>query len=121
MSEVVHPVPDDFNGRIGPAELDALYSQADFDADHFWTEQATRLDWYRFPEQAGDWSFKEDDFHINWYADGKLNLSVNCLDRHLDQHGDRTAIIFQADEPGHGHRLTYRELYEETCRLPEPG
>jgi acetyl-CoA synthetase len=117
MSEVVHPVPDDFNGRIGPAELDALYSQADFDADHFWTEQATRLDWYRFPEQAGDWSFKEDDFHINWYADGKLNLSVNCLDRHLDQHGDRTAIIFEADEPGHGHRLTYRELYEETCRF----
>ena len=117
MSEIVHPVPDDFNGRIGPAELDALYSQADFEADHFWTEQAKRLDWYQFPEQTGDWSFREDDFHISWYADGKLNLSVNCLDRHLEQHGDRTAIIFEADEPGQGRSLTYRELYEETCRF----
>ena len=117
MSEVVHPVPEHFNGRIGPAELDALYSQADLDADHFWTEQAKRLDWYQFPRQTGDWSYNEADFHISWYADGKLNLSVNCLDRHLEQHGDRTAIIFEADEPGHGHRLTYRELYEETCRF----
>ena len=59
----------------------------------------------------------EDDFHIEWYADGKLNLSVNCLDRHLEKHGDRTAIIFEADEPGEGRSLTYRELYEETCRF----
>jgi acetyl-CoA synthetase len=117
MSETVHPVPEDFKGRIGPAELDALYSRADFDADHFWTEQAKRLDWHQFPELAGDWSYKESDFHISWYADGKLNLSVNCLDRHLEKDGDRTAIIFEADEPGHGHRLTYRELYEETCRF----
>ena len=117
MSETVHPVPEGFNGRIGPAELDALYSQADFDADHFWTEQAKRLDWYQFPEETGDWSFDEDDFHINWYADGTLNLSVNCLDRHLTAHGDRTAIIFEADEPGEGRSLTFRELYEETCRF----
>jgi len=80
-------------------------------------EQAKRLDWQQFPERMGDWSFREDDFHITWYADGKLNLSVNCLDRHLEEHGDRTAIIFEADEPGEGRSLTYRELYEETCRF----
>ena len=117
MSETVHPVPEDFNGRIGPAELDALYTLADSDPDLFWLEQAKRLDWHQFPGETGDWSFDEADFHIRWYADGKLNLSVNCLDRHLEKHGDRTAIIFEADEPGHGHRLTYRELYEETCRF----
>jgi acetyl-CoA synthetase len=117
MSEVVHPVPEDFNGRIGPAELDALYELADSDPDRFWMEQAKRLDWQQFPERMGDWSYREDDFHIEWYADGKLNLSVNCLDRHLENHGDRTAVIFEADEPGKGRSLTYRELYEETCRF----
>ncbi|HEX7929663.1 MAG TPA: acetyl-coenzyme A synthetase N-terminal domain-containing protein, partial [Sphingomicrobium sp.] len=117
MSETVHPVPDDFNARIGPAELEALSKAEESDPRRHWMEQARRLEWYRFPEQAGDWSFDEDDFHINWFADGQLNLSVNCLDRHLDKNGDRTAIIFEADEPGHGHRYTYRELYEETCRF----
>jgi acetyl-CoA synthetase len=117
MSGTVHPVPESFNGRIGPTELDALYALADSDPDRFWREQAKRLDWEQFPERMGDWSFREDDFHIEWYADGKLNLSVNCLDRHLEKHGDRTAIIFEADEPGEGRSLTYRELYEETCRF----
>ena len=117
MSETVHPVPENFNARIGPAEVEALYELADSDPDTFWRQQAQRLDWQKFPERMGDWSFHEDDFHIEWYADGQLNLSVNCLDRHLEKHGDRTAIVFEADEPGEGRTLTYRELYEETCRL----
>ena len=117
MSDAVHPVPEGFEARIGPGELDALNAAAEADPDRFWLDQAKRLNWAKFPEQAGDWSFDEDDFHINWYADGQLNLSVNCLDRQLEKHGDRTAVIFEADEPGHGHRYTYRELYEETCRF----
>ena len=117
MSETVHPVPEDFNGRFGPAEVEALYALADSDPQRFWLEQATRLDWQQFPQLTGDWSFDERDFHVRWYADGKLNLSVNCLDRHLEMHADRTAIIFEADEPGEGRSLTYRELYEETCRF----
>ncbi|HEY8434875.1 MAG TPA: AMP-binding protein, partial [Sphingomicrobium sp.] len=117
MAEAVHPVPEDFNARIGPTELAELRDLASSDRDRFWLDQARRLTWNRFPEQAGDWSFAERDFHIRWYADGELNLSVNCLDRHLAQHGDRTALIFEADEPGHGQRWTYRDLYEETCRL----
>jgi acetyl-CoA synthetase len=117
VSQAVHPVPESFRARIGPNELEALRAKADADPDAFWLDQAGRLDWYRTPQQAGDWSFDEDDFHISWYADGQLNLSVNCLDRHLGEHADRTAVIFEADEPGHGYRYTYRELYEETCRF----
>jgi acetyl-CoA synthetase len=116
-SEVVHPVPGDFQAKIGPGELHAMRDRAERDPDGFWLDQAKRLDWYRFPTEAGDWSFDEDRFHINWYADGQLNLSVNCLDRHLEANADRTALIFEADEPGEGHRLTYRELFEETCRF----
>jgi len=117
VSEPIHPVPSDFNARIGPRELDELNERERADPDTFWLEQAKRLTWNRFPTKAGNWSYDEDDFHIEWFADGELNLSVNCLDRHLAEHGDRTAIIFEADEPGQGHSLTYRELYEETCRF----
>jgi len=117
VSEAVHPVPTGFNARIGPAELAELNRFAESDPDEFWLEQAKRLTWNRFPKQAGDWSFDEANFGIKWYADGELNLSVNCLDRHLAEHGDRTALIFEPDEPGAGHAWTYRELYEETCRF----
>ena len=117
MSEAVHPVPEGFEARIGPEELVRLCEQAQRDPDAFWLEQAKRLTWNKPPTQAGDWSYEEDDFRIRWYADGELNLSVNCLDRHLAEHGDRIALIFEADEPGQGRSVTYRELYEETCRF----
>jgi acetyl-CoA synthetase len=113
----VHPVPGGFQARIGPEQLAELHATADSDPDAFWLEQAKRLTWNKFPTEAGDWSFDEEDFGIRWYADGQLNLSINCLDRHLAQHGDRIALIFEADEPGTGRTVTYRELYEETCRL----
>ncbi|MGZ2410677.1 acetyl-CoA synthetase [Sphingomonas sp. F9_3S_D5_B_2] len=117
MSEAVHAVPEGFNARIGKRELADLHELAMADPDRFWLAQARRLTWNKLPTIAGDWSFHEDDFHIDWYADGELNLSVSCLDRHLATHGDRTALIFEADEPGEGRTVTYRELYEETCRF----
>ena len=117
MAEAVHPVPEGFDARIGPRELAALHGLADSDPERFWLGQAKRLDWSRFPTEAGDWSFNQEDFGIRWYADGQLNLSVNCLDRHLAKNAGRTALIFEADEPGQGRRVSYRELYEETCRF----
>ena len=117
MSEAIHPVPEGFRSNIGPEELAELHRRADEETDAFWLDQAQRLDWSRFPTEAGDWSFDEADFGIRWYADGELNLSVNCLDRQLAERGDRTALIFEADEPGEGRTLTYRELHAETCRM----
>ena len=117
MTQSIYPIPSDFHARIGPRELAELNDLADCDPDRFWLDQARRLSWNKFPTKAGDWSFDKDDFRIRWYSDGELNLSVNCLDRHLAEHGDRTALIFEADEPGHGHNVTYRELYKETCRF----
>jgi acetyl-CoA synthetase len=113
----VHPVPQDFGARIGPAELAGLHELERSDPDRFWLDQAKRLSWNRFPTRAGDWSFDEADFHVRWFEDGELNLSVNCLDRHIADHGDKTALIFEADEPGGGRPVTYRELLVETCRL----
>ncbi len=117
MSAAIVPVPSGFDARVGPAELAALHAAFAADPDAFWLAMAKRLDWVRAPTRAGDWSFAADNFHIKWYEDGQLNLSANCLDRHLAERGDRTALIFEADEPGEGRPLTYRELYEETCRF----
>jgi acetyl-CoA synthetase len=117
VTATIHPVPPAFNARIGPAELADLHRRFAEEPDGFWLDQARRLTWNAFPAQAGDWSFDEADFGIRWYLGGELNLSVNCLDRHLAQNGDRTALIFEADEPGEGRRITYRELYEDTCRF----
>ena len=88
------------------------------DPDGFWLEQARRLDWIAPPTKAGDWSFDETDFHVRWFEDGVLNISANCLDRHLEARGDQVAIIWEPDEPGEEpRRLTYAELRAEVCRF----
>jgi acetyl-CoA synthetase len=97
--------------------LRAMQASIDRDADSFWLAEAHRLDWSVFPTKADESSFNKADFGISWFADGELNVSVNCLDRHLDTRGDQPAIVFEGDEPGEGRRLTYRELHEQVCRF----
>ena len=117
MSEAAVAVPEGFDARIGPAELAALREAFAADSDAFWLALTKRLDWVHQPTKAGNWSFDERDFHIEWFADGVLNLSANCLDRHLPDKADQPALIFEADEPGDGRSISYHELHEETCRL----
>ena len=86
--------------------------------DAFWARIAQRLDWMKTPTRISDVSFDAADFHINWFDDGELNASVNCLDRHLAEHGERTAIIFEPDDPAEpAQKISYRELHARTCRL----
>ncbi|MEL7707383.1 acetate--CoA ligase [Citromicrobium bathyomarinum] len=97
--------------------LRAMQASVDRDADAFWLDEAHRLDWSVFPTKADESSFDKADFGIRWFADGELNVSVNCLDRHLDTRGDQPAIVFEGDEPGEGRTLTYRELHGQVCRF----
>ena len=97
--------------------LRAMQASIDSDADRFWLNEAHRLDWSVFPTKADESSFDKADFGIRWFADGELNVSVNCLDRHLDTRGDQPAIVFEGDEPGEGRTLTYRELHGQVCRF----
>ncbi|NML06885.1 acetate--CoA ligase [Sphingomonas sp. G-3-2-10] len=120
MSESVYPVPDEWarRARVNAEGYEKLHGRSIADPGSFWLEQSRRLDWVKRPELAGDWSFDEADFHINWFADGKLNVSSNCIDRHLSKLGDQTAIIWEPDEPSEeARRFTYRQLHAEVCRF----
>jgi acetyl-CoA synthetase len=76
---------------------------------------ADRIDWYQRPTIVENWSF--DPVDIRWYEDGILNICHNCVDRHLPTNGDRTALIWEADEPGVTRQLTYAELHAEIVRM----
>jgi acetyl-CoA synthetase len=120
MSESIHPVPKEFaaRARIDAAAYEREYAQSVRDPDAFWGRIAQRLQWSKPPTQVKDTSYALDDFHIRWFADGELNVSVNCLDRHLDKHGDKAALIWESDDPGKpSQKISYRELHARTCRL----
>lgn len=119
MSEMVHPVPADFAqlSNLTPAQYAEAYERSIADPEGFWSEQAKRLDWIKPPTQIKDVSWDKDDLHVRWYADGILNVTENCLDRHLATRGDKTAIIWEADSPGESKTYTYRELHREVCRF----
>ena len=94
-----------------------MYEASVDDPEGFWAEQATRIDWIKAPSKIKDVSYHAEDLHIRWYYDGVLNVSSNCLDRHLDSRGDQTAIIWEADDPADDARISYRDLHERVCRL----
>ena len=94
-----------------------LYQASLDDPEAFWAEQAQRIDWIKPPTQIKDVSYAQDDLHVRWYYDGVLNVSANCLDRHLGERGDQAAIVWEGDDPDDDARITYRELHEQVCRL----
>jgi acetyl-CoA synthetase len=103
---------------IDKASYERQYRASVDDPDAFWGEVGNRLDWYRKPTRIRDVSFSLEDFRIRWYGDGELNASVNCLDRHLAARGDKTALIFEPDDPsGDAVHVSYRELHARVCRL----
>jgi len=95
-----------------------LYARSLADPDGFWLEQAQRLEWMKAPTKAGDWSFRAEDFHVRWFEDGVLNVSANCLDRHLAERGEQVAILWEPDSPAEEpRRFTYADVHREVCRF----
>ncbi len=103
--------PDDFAAEA-LVSSEEIYQQADEDLEGFWARQAESLYWYRSWTRVLDWNPP----WVKWFIGGRLNISVNCLDRHLETHPDRVAYFWEG-EPGDERRITYRELYEEVCRF----
>jgi acetyl-CoA synthetase len=115
----IHPVPAEWAARayVDAAGYAEKYRRSLGDPQAFWAEESTRLDWIKPWTKLNKSSFDEADFGIEWFADGTLNVSANCLDRHLAERGDTTAIIWEGDDPSQQRKLTYRELHGEVCRF----
>jgi acetyl-CoA synthetase len=103
---------------IDARQYRAMYRYSIEQPEKFWAEQGNRIDWIKPFGVIKDTSFAVDDLHIQWYRDGRLNVSVNCLDRHLVAIGDNTALIWEPDNPDESHRqISYRELHGCVCKL----
>ena len=119
MSEKVYAVPAAWKKKahIDEAGYKKLYAESVKDPVKFWGKQAKRLDWFKAPTKIKNTSYAYDNVTIKWYEDGVTNVSVNCIDRHLKKRGHQTAIIWEGDNPYDDKKITYRELYEQVCRL----
>ncbi len=112
------PVPQSYaeSAWINEAGYVRLYDRSIAEPDRFWAEQAERLHWTRPFTRVKETSFL-GDVRIRWYADGKLNASYNCIDRHLAEKADSTAILWEGDSPAEHKHVSYAELHEGVCRL----
>ena len=120
MSEdLVFPVPPEWAARahMDAAGYEAALKAVENDPDAFWTKVASRLDWMKPFTVVKDVSFNAKDLHIRWFADGILNASVNCLDRHLPHRTNDVAFIWEGDDPADSRKITYGEAHAETCRM----
>jgi acetyl-CoA synthetase len=119
MSETIIPVPPDLakSAHVDDVGYRAMYASSLADPEAFWGKHGRRIDWIKPYTKVKDTSFEEADFHIRWYEDGVLNASANCIDRHLDERGEQTAIIWEGDDPHQSRRISYRELHAEVCRF----
>jgi len=115
----VHKVPDAFQkqANLTPEKYAEMYARSISDPEKFWGEQGKRLDWMVPYTNVKDVSWDKSDLHVKWYADGVLNVTENCIDRHLDKRGDKAAIIWEGDNPSESITLTYKELHGKVCRF----
>ncbi len=116
--EKIYPIPENIAARAHITEDDyfRLYQQSIEDPAGFWAERAGEfLDWTKTWDTVLDWDYKKG--HIRWFEGGKLNVSVNCIDRHLNSRGNQTAIIWEGDDPSVDKKITYNELHRQVCKL----
>jgi acetyl-CoA synthetase len=103
---------------INKAAYEKLYEKSLDKPDKFWGKEGQRIDWIKPYTKVKNATFEYPNVSIKWYEDGTLNVSANCIDRHLKKRGKQTAIIFEPDDPkAEAQHITYRELYENVCRL----
>ena len=104
--------------HVDAAKYEAMYKASIEDSDGFWREQAQRIDWMSPFSTVRDVDFTLGNVKINWFADGTLNVSANCIDRHLETRGDQTAIIWEPDSPDEAaQHITYKQLHTQTCKM----
>ncbi len=116
--DLIFPVPESAasDTLCTDAQYQELYANSIADPDTFWREHGARIDWIKPFTKVKNTSF-EGDVGIRWFEDGTLNASVNCIDRHLPERAQDTALIWEGDDPGVSETISYQDLYDNVCRL----
>ena len=116
MSDIID-IKDEYkkNAYINTEKYEEMYKQSIDNPENFWAEQAEIVDWTKKWDKVMDYNFNTAD--IKWYLGGKLNVTYNCIDRHLEERGDQKAIIWESDDPNLDKSYTYKELHKEVSRF----
>ena len=118
MNEI-YPVPEAFKktARTNLQQYQQRYQDSIQQPEQYWREQALKLDWISPFTQVKNVNFDPENFKIEWFADGALNVSANCLDRHLKEHPHKPAIIWEGDHPSRHKVISFVSLHDEVCRF----
>ena len=118
MNEI-YPVPELFKktARTTEEQYFERYQQSIEHPNEFWAEAARKLDWIKPFTQVKNTNFDKDNYKVEWFADGQLNVSANCLDRHLKEHPHKPAIIWEGDHPSRHKVISFESLHDEVCRF----
>ncbi|MBT8125351.1 MAG: acetate--CoA ligase [Gammaproteobacteria bacterium] len=117
-ADKVYPVPASVSStaHIDAEKYKSMYQESIDNPEEFWAEQAEEfITWYKKWDNVLDWDYHKG--HIRWFEGANLNVSYNCIDRHLDKRGDQTAIIWEGDDPNDDKHITYKKLHQEVCKL----
>ena len=119
VDEKIFPVPENYkkNTHVTKEIYEELYKEAQSNPEKFWGEIGKRINWIKPYTKIKDVKWSKDEVDINWYYDGTLNVSENCIDRHLKNRANQTAIIWEGDDPSESLNITYGELYKNVCRF----
>jgi len=119
MTDKIYAVPPEWSARayVDDAKYKEMYKRSIDDPAGFWGEHGKRLDWIKPYTKVKNTTFGPPDVSIKWYEDGTLNVSANCIDRHLAKRGDQVAIIWEGDDPTQDEKITYRQLHERVCKF----
>ena len=123
MSNPTYPVPTEFaaNTIVNTQQYREMYEHSINNPEEFWAEQANSyLTWFKPWDSTLEWDYNsanDGNVSINWFKGGKINASYNCLDRHLKERGEQTAIIWEGDNPNESRKISYRELHQEVSKF----
>ena len=120
MTDEIYPPSAELaaSAHINAEKYEAMYNASVADPDAFWAEHGKRIDWIKPFTKVKNTTFEYPDVSIKWFEDGTLNVSANCIDRHLATRGDQTAIIWEADDPNvPAEHITYKQLHAEVCKF----
>ena len=119
MSDQTYPPSANFvaNAKINKSDYDSMYAKSVNNTEEFWSEHGKRIDWIKPFSKIKNVDFSHPNVSIKWFEDGQLNVSANCIDRHLDKRAEQTAIIWEGDNPDHSKHISYAELHRQVCKL----